>query len=63
MGSPHIGTGGCPACPWTRAPSPSSVLACPGNLPQRRLLEGGLGACGAALGVPFFHIKMQACGQ
>lgn len=63
MGSPHIGTGGCPASPRTLAPSPLSVSACPGNLPQRRLLKGVLGACGAALGVPFFHIKMKACSQ
>ena len=60
MGSPHIGTGGCPACPPTLAPYPSSVSACPGHLPQRRLHTGALGARGAALGVPFFQIKMQA---
>ena len=62
MGSPHIGTGGCSACPPTLAPCPSSVSACPGNLPQRRLLTGA-GCGGAALGVPFFQIKMRACSQ
>lgn len=63
MGSAHTGPGGCPACPLTLAPCLSSVSACPGNLPQRRLLRGALVARGAALGVPFFQVKMRACSQ